>query len=639
MYKSQGFPFLLALRHTRAQGMSDNKKIMVDTAATFVQKALRIVSPVLLLVAFFSVSNKAFHGNACLSRRVYARRTLSEVFGNPYIVSSGQLSIAHTSKSKGMRLRTRRSDLHAYPVDIEDPAKTAAFIYNLMDPLITHPLSAQDVEGVLHALDTGKGLNNTRYLDITIPLSHVGFVPEKAALFFHHSPGWIAQKAPTLFRMLTMTHADAWPGSMFPNLYRCTQRSDYKTVKDIERFWVDVESVARSSRRTQACIHSGQPSTVDISGNPLADITAFSSVHLLFIAFVLLGLASSFAVYNFPVPRMEAFPEWLYDVPSGFAMLWNVALIITIVVYAVEERIPINNAVVAILFFGFATAAQSYMSMPAVQKMRTATHKIVQQGRDAVKKAGGWKAEVNEAKYGTKLSVHASGWRTNDFMLNVVHTDALSGPVSADDRDGTKDSDDPHPYESLLCTEFVFTSPLLLVLVLVARSPNVNLDGVQLVFVTSTVGHMMLQTMKGYTLSKRPEGGSRTNILGQEYPVASLLQLLAAVMLVGASLGSFLGYLEDGSAHFILADKISMLPASVLVVVSQSVFLAIFCMQGLVNAYSKGYMDSIYDISSLVYHMLDLAVKLYIGFTFGFLIDDTHIPVHSCETLIAPYLS
>lgn len=636
MYKSQAFPLLPALRHTRAQGMSGTQETGVGNVTTFVQRALRIVSPVLLLVAFFSVSNKAFHGDACLSRRVYARRTLSEVFGNPYIVSSGQLSIAHTSKSKGMRLRTRRSDLHAYPVDIEDPAKTAAFIHNFLPSLSTYPLSVQDVEAILHALDTGKGLDSTRYLEVTIPLSHVGFVPEKAASFFHHSPGWVAQKAPTLFRMLTLTHAEAWAGSMFPNLYRCAGHSDYKTIKDIEGYWVGVESVARSSRRTQACIHSGQPSTVDISGDPLADITAFSSVHLLFIAFVLLGLASSFAVYNFPLPQMESLPEWLHNVPSGFAMLWNVALIITIVVYAVEERIPVNNAVVSILIFGFATATQSYMLMPAVSGMGLAAKNVAGQVRRRLMPKRGMDAEVNEAKYGTKLSVHASGWRTNDFMLNVVHTEALPGPVSSDDIKGTKSMEDTRPYESLLCTEFVFTSPLLLVLVLVARSPNVNLDGVQLVFVTSTVGHMMLQTMKAYTLTR---GHHESKVLSKDndYPVAPLLQLLAAVMLVGASLGSFIGYLEDGSAHFMLSDKTSLLPASVLVVVSQSVFLAIFCVQGLVNAYSRGSMDSIYDMSSLVYHMLDLAVKLYIGFTFGFLIDDTHIPVHSCQTLIAPH--
>lgn len=127
--------------------------------------------------------------------------------------------------------------------------------------------------------------------------------------------------------------------------------------------------------------------------------------------------------------------------------------------------------------------------------------------------------------------------------------------------------------------------------------------------------------------------------MDQDYPIAQLLQLLAAVMLVGASLCSFLEYLEDGGAHFLLSDKTSLLPASVLVVVSQSVFLVLFCVQGLVNAYTDVKMSHIYDWSSLVYSVLDLVVKLYIGFTFGFLpvVDNSHIPVHSCETLIAPH--
>jgi hypothetical protein len=160
---------------------------------------------------------------------------------------------------------------------------------------------------------------------------------------------------------------------------RCLSISEGSSLAQLNAKMQDIRG---SSRRMGTCLLTGQHAMVDISSNPKTSMVFFSSVNPLFVATVVLWISASFSLFFLGKDFLKYFKNTVIgkrlgdkDSWGGFGIsdfvlvvctVWNLVLaIISLVPFAQDKNVPVNNSAMAVIVIFLTIATQwTYANNP-----------------------------------------------------------------------------------------------------------------------------------------------------------------------------------------------------------------------------------------------------------------------------------
>lgn len=254
--------------------------------------------------------------------------------------------------------------------------------------------------------------------------------------------------------------------SVLPNGPRCIRM---KVGQDgTEQYEKEVSVFASNSYYRGTCALTGLHQKVDVQTNFQLSLVPFSSVSRFFIPHIVFWIAASFQL-NLVLYRSEW--DVINWVTFGVATIWNVIGICIAVAFAVESKIPVNNALIAIIMY----LLTIYMQMK--WKMRR----------------GSWSQFYSELSENPQSSMTPS--QRSKIRIRVPKTG--SGSDLQRKYGSDKKSQEFHSlfltFESM---EHVITAPLVITyLVATVSTQMVPTASLQILFLLVLVGRIFCATM------------------------------------------------------------------------------------------------------------------------------------------------